>query len=152
MLEYLKAVYLDPNQKNKIKAQFHELMQRADNLFQLFLIKFLHLAREAEVSDLEYKYELNQRLNYHLCNTVANMYVKEKDFQYFSIYYIKIANNQQNMYEVQQQDKKDKENKKKRGPREHGCGRAPADCITLDCAEPQRNKTPVPASAAEPCK
>jgi hypothetical protein len=77
-------------------------MQHTDDLFQLFLIKFLHLAEEAEVSDSEYKYELNQRLNYRLCNAVANIYVKEKDFQHFSTYCMKIANNQQNAYEVQQ--------------------------------------------------
>ena len=33
MLKYLKTVYLNLNQKNKIKAQFHELMQCTDNLF-----------------------------------------------------------------------------------------------------------------------
>ena len=93
MLEHLKTVYLNLNRKNKIKAQFHELMQCVDDLFQLFLIKFLHLAEEAEISDLEYKYELNQRLNYCLCNAVANAYVKEKDFQHFFIYCMKITNN-----------------------------------------------------------
>jgi hypothetical protein len=55
-------------------------MQHVDDLFQLFLIKFLYLAREAEISDLKYKYELNQRLNYCLCNAVANVYIKEKGF------------------------------------------------------------------------
>jgi hypothetical protein len=77
-------------------------MQCADNIFQSFLIKFLHLAGEAEIPDSEYKYELNQRLNYCLCNTVANAYVKEKGFQHFSIYCMKIANNQQNTYKIQQ--------------------------------------------------
>jgi hypothetical protein len=152
MLEHLKAVYLNLNQKDKAKAQFHELMQCTDDLFQSFLIKFLHLAEEAEVSDSEYKYELNQRLNYRLRNTVANVYVKEKDFQHFSTYCMKIANNQQNVYEVQQQGKKDKEDKKEGGPRGCGRGRAPADRTTPDCAELQRNGTPAPAPAAEPHK
>jgi hypothetical protein len=93
---------LDLNRKDKVKAQFHELMQRADNAFQPFLTKFLHLAGEAEISDSEYKYKLNQRLNYRLRNAVANVYVKEKGFQHFSTYCMKIANNQQNTYEVQQ--------------------------------------------------
>ena len=92
-MEYLKTVYLNSNRKNKIKAQFHKLMQHTDDMFQSFLIKFLHLAREAEISDSEYKYKLNQRLNYCLCNAVTNTYIKEKDFQYFSIYYMKIVNN-----------------------------------------------------------
>jgi hypothetical protein len=76
-------------------------MQHADNLFQSFLIKFLYLTEEAEVPDSEYKYELNQRLNYRLRNAVANAYVKEKGFQHFSTYCMKIINNQQNVYEVQ---------------------------------------------------
>jgi hypothetical protein len=152
MLEHLKAVYLDPNRKDKAKAQFHELMQRADDLFQPFLTKFLHLAGEAEVPDSEYKYELNQRLNYRLRNAVANAYVKEKGFQHFSTYCTKIANNQQNAYEVQQRGKKDKEDKKEGGPRGRGRGRAPADRTTPDRAEPQRNGTPAPAPAAEPRK
>jgi hypothetical protein len=148
MLEHLKTVYLDLNRKDKAKAQFHELMQRADDLFQPFLTKFLHLAGEAEIPDSEYKYKLNQRLNYHLRNAVANAYVKEKGFQHFSTYCTKIANNQQNAYEIQQRGKKDKKGE----PKGRGRGRAPADCTTPDCAELQRNRTPAPAPAAEPCK
>jgi hypothetical protein len=127
-------------------------MQRADDPFQLFLTKFLHLTREAEVPDSEYKYKLNQRLNYRLRNAVANAYVKEKGFQHFSTYCTKIANNQQNAYEVQQRGKKDKEDKKEGGPRGCGRGRAPADRTTPDRAKPQRNRTSVPAPAAEPRK
>jgi hypothetical protein len=56
------------------------------------------------------------------------------------------------MYEVQQQGKKDKEDKKKGGPRGCGCGRAPVDRTTSDHAELQRNRTSAPAPAAEPCK
>jgi len=59
MLEHLKTIYLDLNRKNKIKAQFHKLIQHTDDLFQLFLMKFLHLTEEAEIPDSEYKYELN---------------------------------------------------------------------------------------------
>jgi hypothetical protein len=150
MLEYLKTVYLNLNRKNKTKAQFHKLMQHADNVFQLFLIKFLYLTEEAEIPDSEYKYKLNQRLNYHLHNAVANVYIKEKGFQHFFIYYIKIANNQQNIYKVQQQDKKNKKNKKKRESRGCGHSRALADCTTLNCAELQRDRAPAPA--AEPHK
>jgi RNA polymerase-binding transcription factor DksA len=80
------------------------------------------------------------------------MYVKEKDFQHFSIYCTKIANNQQNTYEVQQQGKKNKKDKKKRESREHECDRAPADHTTLDHAELQRNRTLILALAAEPRK
>ena len=44
---------------------------------------------------------------------------------------MKIANNQQNIYKIQQQDKKNKKNKKKRESKRHECDRAPADCTIL---------------------
>jgi hypothetical protein len=60
ILKHLKTVYLNLNRKNKAKAQFYKLMQHTDDVFQLFLIKFLHLAGEAEIPESEYKYKLNQ--------------------------------------------------------------------------------------------
>src|SRR5437762_12358221 len=56
------------------------------NDYHKFLIKFLHLADKAQMSDMKYKYELNMKLLFFLQKMIIQKYLKINFFQKFSIY------------------------------------------------------------------
>jgi len=58
MFCHLKSIFQDSNWFNNAKFQFCQLKMNITNFYYNFLIKFLHLAGEAQISESEYKKEL----------------------------------------------------------------------------------------------
>src|SRR5438034_11701905 len=57
-----------------------------ENDYHKFLIKFFHLADEAQMSDMKYKYEFNMKLSFFLQKMMIQKYLKINFFQKFSTY------------------------------------------------------------------
>ena len=86
MLDYLKFIYFNFNQLQNAKTQFWWLMMKNENDYYEFLIKFLHLTDEVQMSDMKYKYKLNMKFLFFLQKMMIQKYLKINFFQKFSTY------------------------------------------------------------------
>ena len=66
IFEYLELIYLDLNRLRNAKNEFRRLIIRKGDTYHGFLIKFLHLTGEAQISRDEYKDKLNNKFAFDL--------------------------------------------------------------------------------------
>lgn len=91
MFDYLESIYLDPNRREKARAEFKKLKMKENEEFHAFLTRFLHLANEAKVSPDNFKEELQERLTEELNKHTIGSYLDLDDFTDYSRRCSKVA-------------------------------------------------------------
>jgi hypothetical protein len=79
--DLLKSIYLDPNHVRNARAEFRGLRMRKDEPFQEFHTRFLHLAQEAQISRIEWRDELIEKLRFDLQKAVLPQFHNLSTFQ-----------------------------------------------------------------------
>ena len=86
MFELLKLRFQNFNCFCKTKNEFWWLIMWKKIAYHDFLIKFLHLANEAQISESKHKKELNNKLAFDFHKQVIFNFISDNIFQEFFIY------------------------------------------------------------------
>jgi Zinc knuckle len=92
MFKHLETIYLDPNRVVNAKREFRIMQMRPNEKYQDFLTRFLGMAAEAKVPEIDYKDELYNKLTFKLQELTASGWINDQPFSDFSTYCSKIAN------------------------------------------------------------
>jgi len=100
MFCHLKSIFQDLNQLNNAKFQFCQLKMNTTDSYYDFLIKFLHLAGEAQISESKYKKELFHQLTQKLQEMTITYWIENTvSFKAYLTYCLQITSSLQQITE-----------------------------------------------------
>ena len=79
---------------------------RKNNNFYKFLTKFLHLAREANILENNYKYKINTKLAFDLQKAIITNFISLSLFNKFLAHYSQVFHTLQNITSIESRSRR----------------------------------------------